>query len=272
MRCKVAVVQFGVRDVSEEENIRRAEGFIKRASKQGADIIVFPEDFVSRTTPDRVEFLDSEKNLKVFRKLAKKYKIDIIPGSMITKKCSHLYNVSCYIDSKGKILSKYEKIHLWSTEREKFSPGDSVSVFDTRYGRIGLIICWDAMFPEIFRKMMKKKVEIVFCPSYWCYEDAGKGVKYNKKSEEKLIDSLCVDRAFEEEIVFVFCNASGTNKTSKKGESLVGHSQVTIPFKGIVKKFNHHREGMFVAEIDPEIIKDAEKAYGIKRELKGVID
>jgi len=215
-----------------------------------------------------VEFLDSEKNLNVFKKLAKKYKIDIIPGSMITKTGSRLYNVSCYIDSKGKVLSKYEKVHLWSTEKKKFRPGDSVSVFDTRYGRVGLIICWDAMFPEIFREMMKKKVEIVFCPSYWCYEDAGKGVKYNKKSEEKLIDSLCVDRAFEEEIVFVFCNASGTNKISKKGESLVGHSQVTIPFKGIVKKFNHNREGMFVAEIDSEIIKDAEKAYGIKRELR----
>jgi len=268
MRCKIAVVQFGVQDVSEKENMERAEGFIKRASVLDADVIVFPEDFVSRTTPDKMEFLDSEKNLNVFKKLAKKYKIDIIPGSMIIKKGSHLYNVSCYIDYKGKVLSEYKKVHLWSTEQRSLKPGKDISVFDTRYGRVGLIICWDAMFPEIFRKMMKKKVEIVFCPSYWCYEDAGKGVKYNKKSEEKLIDSLCVDRAFEEEIAFVFCNASGTNKISKKRESLVGHSQVTIPFKGIVKKFNHNKEGMFVAEIDPEIIKDAERAYGIKRELR----
>jgi len=222
MRCKVAIVQFEVRDVSEENNLKKAEEFIKRASEQGAEVIVFPEDFISRTTPERVEFLDSEKNLNVFMKLAKKYKIDIIPGSMIIKKGPRLYNTSYYIDSKGKVLSEYKKIHLWSTEKKRFKPGASASVFDTRYGRVGMIICWDAMFPEIFRKMIKKKVEIVFCPSYWCYEDAGKGRKYDLKAEEKLVDSLCVERAFKEEIVFVFCNASGTNKTSKKGRLLLG--------------------------------------------------
>lgn len=260
MKVNIAVVQFKAKKSSEEENIKRAEKFIKRAAALKADLIVFPEDFVSRATPDKVEFLNSKKNLKCFQELAKKYEIDIVPGSFIQKDGLKSYNTTYYIDSKGKILSKYRKIHLWITEKKEMKPGREISVFKTKYGKIGLIVCWDLMFPEIFRRMRKKGVQIVICPAYWCYEDAGKGVKYDKNSEVKLIDALCIERAFEEEIALIFCNASGEYLK----ENLIGHSQITVPFKGAIKKFNHNKEGMFIQEIDTSILIDAENAYKIR--------
>ncbi|MDP3987045.1 MAG: carbon-nitrogen hydrolase family protein [Nanoarchaeota archaeon] len=265
MKVKIAVVQFKVRKVSEEENLKKAEEFIKKAASLKADIIVFPEDFVTRTTPEDTEFFNSKKHLKHFQKLAKKYKIDIVPGSFIEKEGSKLHNTSHYIDYRGEILAKYEKIHLWVTERKKMKPGRKVSVFKTRHGKIGMIICWDLMFPEMFRKMTKKGVQIIICPAYWCYEDAGKGLRYDKNSEIKLVDSLCVDRAFEEEVILVFCNAAGNGEYKNKNESLVGHSQITVPFKGSVKKLNHNKEDMIIQEVDTSILKDAEASYKIRK-------
>src|SRR3989344_6084243 len=209
MKFKIAVVQFKVNEFSEEENMLGARKFLKLASKKEANIIIFPEDFVSRTTSDRLESKNVSRNVREFQKLAKEFKIDIIPGSFIEKENSKKYNITYYISSSGKILSRYKKIHLWNSERKNMKPGRDISVFETKYGKFGLVICWDIMFPEIFTRMVKEGVKGVFCPSYWCYEDAGKGLNYDKNSEVKLVDSLCVERAFENEIIFVFCNASG---------------------------------------------------------------
>jgi predicted amidohydrolase len=162
----------------------------------------------------------------------------------------------------------YRKINLWIAERKYLSSGNKISVFNTKYGKVGLIICWDLAFPELFRRMVAKGVRIVFCPSFWYYEDAEKGMKYNKKAEEEFIDSLCIARAFENEIILVFCNAAGKFKMNSSNFNLVGHSQITAPLKGVIKKLNHNREEMFIQEIDTKIINVAESVYKIRKDIK----
>ena len=261
MKFKVAVTQFEVKKYSPENNLKRAELFIKKAASSKANIIVFPEYFITSSIEGKKEHIDSEHSYRIyFQNLAKKHKIDIISGSFIEKEKSKLYNVAYYNDSKGKIKARYKKINLWLSEKKYLKSGDKVQVFNTKYGKIGLIICWDLMFPEVFRKMIKKGVEVIFCPSYWCYKDAGKGINFDKNSEIKLVDSLCVSRAFENEIILIYCNAGG-NK-------LIGHSQITVPFKGAIKKLNHRKEEMFIQEIDTSILKVSEKSYKIRNDLK----
>jgi predicted amidohydrolase len=272
MKFKIAVVQFEIKQFSPDKNLKKAEEFVKKASFSKAEIIVFPEDFVTGPIDGKLEFADSEnKYRKFFQNLAKKYKIDIVPGSIIEKDKLGFYNTTYYIDSSGKIKSKYRKINLWHTERRYLNPGNEVSVFNTKFGKIGLIICWDLIFPEIFRKMAKKGVDIVICPSYWTFEDASVGLKYDKNSEAKLIDALCVGRAFENEIIMVYCNAAGNLILPKFKGKLLGHSQIAVPFMGAIKKLEHNKEEMFVQEIDTTILKDAEKAYKIRNDLKGRI-
>ena len=196
------------------------------------------------------------------------YKIYIIPGSIIEKTAKGLFNTAYYIDSKGKIKGRYRKINLWIPERKYLTPGNKISVFNTKFGKAGLIICWDLIFPEIFREMVKKGVKIVYCPSFWTKQDAGIGMKYDKDAEIKNVNSLCTARAFENEIVLVYANAAGKLKVGKISDDLIGQSQITAPFKGSFKIFKHNREGMFLQDVNTDILSDAEKVYKIRKDLK----
>ncbi len=269
MKFKIAVVQFEIKQFSPETNLKRAEEFIQKAALLKSNIIVFPEDFITGPTEKKKEFADSKNTYrKCFQHLAKKYTIDIVPGSIMEVDKYGLHNTTYYVDSLGKIKARYRKIHLWLPERPYIVPGHDVLVFNTKYGKIGLIICWDLFFPEIFRKMVKKGVNIVICPSYWCYGDAGEGIRYDINSEIKLVDSLCVGRAFENEIIFVYCNAAGKLQLGKYKDTLLGHSQIAVPFKGCIKKLEHNKEEMFVQEVDTSILKVAENVYNVKADLK----
>jgi predicted amidohydrolase len=271
MFVRIAVVQFAIDQLNPQRNVARAEQYIAEASKSH-DLIVFPEDFILGPLKGRSEYADYEgQYITIFQKFASKYHIDIVPGSIIEGDAKGLFNTTCYIDCNGEIRGKYRKVNLWLPERSYITPGSNISVFDTRFGRVGLIICWDLMFPEVFRAMLKEKVEIVICPSYWCYEDAGKGMLHDPDSEVTLVNALCITRAFENEIVLVYANAAGRFISNDNTETLIGQSQVTVPFKGVLQSLSHNREAMFSQEIDTSILNDAEEAYEIKEDLlKGI--
>lgn len=270
MKFKIAVVQFEIKQFLPKENLKKAEVFINKASSAGAHVIIFPEDFVDGPILRKKEFVDFKGKLKKhFRDLAKKYSIDIITGSFIEGSKRGWFNTSYYIDSKGEIKAKYQKINLWVYERNYLSSGNKVVTFNTKFGKAGLIICWDLFSPEIFRAMIKNGVRIVYCPSYWTKKDARNGFKYNPNTVGDGIDFLCSARAFENEIIVVYVNGAGKFKLGKKiSDDLVGHSQVSVPFIGPLKKLNHNREEMFIQEIDTKILSDAEKAYSIRTDLK----
>jgi predicted amidohydrolase len=268
MFFKIAVVQFAINQLNHQQNLARAEQFIAEASTEN-DLIVFPEDFILGPLNGKSEYADYDgRYVKVFQKLASKYHIDIVPGSIIEGDSTRLFNTTYYIDRSGEIQGRYRKVNLWLPERSYITPGSNVTVFDTRFGRVGLIICWDLMFPEVFRAMVKQKVEIVICPSYWCYEDAGKGIIHDPYSEVKLVNALCIARAFENEIVLVYANAAGRVTTEENTETLIGQSQVTVPFKGALALIDHNHEEMFHVLVNKDILRDAEKAYEIRKDLK----
>jgi predicted amidohydrolase len=268
MDIKIAVVQFAINQFAPEENLRRAEQFIATASSE-AQIIVFPEDFVVGPLLGKSEFADYDgRYFKHFQQLASTYAIDIVAGSIPEGTQTGLFNTACYIDNTGNILGKYRKVNLWIPERDYNTPGNEICVFQTRFGKVGLIICWDLMFPEIFRAMLRKGVEIVICPSYWCIEDAGEGMKYDENSEIKLVNSLCVTRAFENEIVLVYANAAGRLHYGGNTGTLIGQSQVTVPFKGTVGSMEHNDEEMRYFVVNTDILHDAEKVYKIREDLK----
>lgn len=267
MFLKIAVVQFAINQFAPEKNLTKAEQFIAEASSK-TDLIVFPEDFLVGPLNGRNEFADYDGHyVKHFQRLASTYKIDIVPGSITEGDNKGLYNTTYYIDRNGEIRGRYRKVNLWLPERSYVLPGSDISVFDTRFGKAGLIICWDLMFPEMFRAMVREGVEIVICPSYWCFEDAGKGLKHDPGAEIKLVNALCVTRAFENEIVLVYANAAGRIIDDEGTSTLIGQSQITVPFKGALNSLNHNREVMFTQEVDTAILADAEEAYEIRKDL-----
>jgi len=272
MKCRIALAQCEVSD-SPEKNRNKAEQLIKKAAQKKAHIIVFPEYFVTGTKIKlKTAAAHESEYIKAYQELAKKYKIDVVPGSMVHEDDCGRHNMSVYIDSEGNVVGNYRKVHLWLSERASLADGHRSVVFNTKHGKIGLIICWDLMFPEIFRKMARKGVELVICPSYWsdgdCYSF---DKKYGTRSDEKIVDALCVERAFENEVVLAYCNGVGRVRYGKKNEKLIGHSQMTMPLKGVVKKAKYRKEELVVANINTTILKDAEKAYKIRSDLKKTV-
>ncbi len=269
MKLTIAVVQFAIEQFAPQANLAKAEQFIRAAVAQHAQLIVFPEDFVTGPLSGNKNYVDYDgQYVKHFQHLAVQYAIAIVPGSIIEGDAAGLYNTSYYIASSGEILGKYRKVHLWLPERSYITAGSDHPVFATDYGKIGLIICWDLMFPEVFRTMVQADVSIVICPSYWCFEDAGAGMKHDANAEVKLVNALCVTRAFENELVLVYANAANSEKNDGAEEHLIGRSQITVPFKGAVSHLEHNREAMFVQEIDTAILQDAAQAYEIRKDLR----
>lgn len=273
MLIKVAVVQFEISQFAPQENLERAEQFIQQAVAQEADLIVFPEDFIAGPLDGRFDLADfDQRYVKHFQQLAAQYNIDIVPGSIIEGDENGLYNTTYYIDQHGDILSQYRKVNLWLPERSYITPGNDIAVFETRFGKVGLIICWDLMFPEMFRAMVSEGVEMVICPSYWCLEDAGKGQQLNQYSEVMLVNALCLARAFENEVVLVYANAAGKQVSGQNTSTLIGQSQITVPFRGPLDIAMDNIESMIVEEVDLDVLAIAEEAYEIRSDLqKGLI-
>ncbi len=268
MQLTIALVQFAITQFQPETNLARAEHFIQEAVTQQADLIVFPEDFIMGPLVGRVDLADFEgRYLQQMQKLAVQYAIDIAPGSIVEGDLSGLYNTAYYIDRSGTVLGRYRKVNLWLSERGYIEPGYEAVVCQTRFGKIGLTICWDLAFPELFRALLAQGAEIVLCPSYWCFEDAGIGRQYAPDAEVTFVDALCTARAFEQEIILVYANAAGSLDLDNEHMELIGHSQVTVPFKGALQRCTHNRETLLVQTLDTTILSHAETAYEIRSDL-----
>src|SRR5258706_145523 len=124
MRLNIAVVQFSITQFAPEENLRKAEQFIQAAVSQHAQIIVFPEDFVTGPLSGNSEFADYEgRYVKHFQRLAAQYALDIVPGSIIEGHSGGLYNTTYYIDKTGEIKGSDVKVNLWIPERTYLCAG-----------------------------------------------------------------------------------------------------------------------------------------------------
>ena len=273
MKVKIAVVQFEMQTWQIASNLAKIDQFIAKAAKSKADLIVFPEDCVTGPILGKVEYVDHHKNhLKHFQKLATKYKIDLVPGSWMEAdpRSKGWYNTTYYIDRTGKIKARYRKNHLWLSERSFLTPGHESPVFDTRFGKIGLSICWDLMFPEHFRSLAKRGAQIVICPSHWTRGLAGatKNPSLPKEWESAHVNSLVRARAIENEIILVYANLAGTGQYGKHTDEMIGQSQIAMPFFSPLKHLDHNQEEMFICKVDTKYLKLAEKFYKIRADIK----
>lgn len=263
MNVRIAVVQLRITHLEPATNFRRIESFVVKAKKQRANVIIFPEDCITGSVfGDRSKLDTSHTNRETFRSLAKKYSIDIVTGSSMEGTAKGNFNTSYYIDSRGEVLGTYQKNHLYPSEQAFLSAGTEAPVFDTFYGKAGIVICWDMLFPEIFERMKAQGVQIVYCPSYWYREIAEAIPNRDPKSEEHLLDALCLTRAVETNAALIYCNAAGVMKNPNGSiDTLIGHSQIVMPGIGVVRRPSHHREVMFIETIDLTSLTVSGKVY-----------
>lgn len=175
-KVKVAALQFSCsKDV--QENINKAEKMVREAADNGANIILLPELFERQyfCQEKRYDYYDYalplEKNPAVnrFKEVAKELSV-VIPVSFYERDINRLFNTVAMIDADGSVLGIYRKTHIpddhFYQEKFYFTPGDTgFKVFDTRFGCIGVGICWDQWFPETARCMAVQGAEMLLYPT-----------------------------------------------------------------------------------------------------------
>ena len=172
----VAAVQMKC-SKSVEKNIAHAEELVRQAAAKGAEIVLLPELFERPyfCQERRYEYYEyaqtAEENPAVrhFSRVAAELGI-VIPVSFYEKEVNNTYNSIAVLDADGKNLGVYRKTHIpddhYYQEKFYFTPGDTgFKVFDTRFGTIGVGICWDQWFPETARCMALEGAELLFYPT-----------------------------------------------------------------------------------------------------------
>jgi predicted amidohydrolase len=249
MQLTIALSQLRITPLQPLKNLARIASWTARAKRNGADLVVFPEDAICGPLEGQTAFVQyAPEYLARMQELAAKYAIDLVPGSWTVEEGGFLYNQTCYIGSNGDVKGIYRKVNLWETERASITPGLTVSVFPTRFGHVGLIICWDISFPAMFAAMNAQGAELVISPTYWSFPRKSLCSSALIDDEVLLIDSLCTTRAFENNILFAYCNAAGSLEHNGTVSVLSGRSQVTHPLQKVLVKARGNGEQLLLTK------------------------
>ena len=237
------------------KNLKDTKKLIIRAVKQKTDFIITPE-VSSLFSLNKNQLLKVCKSMQEdiylngIRILAKKYKKWILIGSLIIKVSKDkLVNRSVLIDSKGKVRTYYDKIHMYDVvlskkekyfESKTFTAGNKVKYFKLPWGKLGLTICYDLRFPNLYRKLSKSGCLFLSIPSAFT-ETTGKR-HWHTLLKARAIENFC----------YIFAPAQGG--THYNGRKTFGHSMIVSPDGNILKELNKS-EGVITASIDPNLSK-----------------
>ena len=238
------------------QNLNKTEKLILRAIKQKTDFILTPE-VSSLFSLNKKQLLrickpmHDDIYLNGIKKLAKKYKKWILIGSLIIKVSKNkLVNRSVLIDKMGRVRTYYDKIHMYDvvlSKREKyfesktFNAGKQIKTFNLPWGKIGLTICYDLRFPNLFRRLAKTGSIYISVPS-----------AFTNTTGKKHWHSLLKARAIEN-FCYIFAPAQGG--THYNGRKTFGHSLIVSPDGKILKELKKS-EGVITVSINPKLPKN----------------
>ena len=242
-KTKIGLVQLKISN-DKNLNLKNSIKKIKEAKKRGAKIICVPELFLSNyfcKTESHSNFKLAEKipskTTKIFCELARELRIVLIV-SLFEKKISGMYhNTNITIDEKGKIISKYRKMHIPDDpgyyEKFYFTPGDlGFKKVRTKYGNIGSLICWDQWFPEAARLTALKGAEIIFYPTAIGWHPSEKK-KYGKTQLDSWI-TIQRSHAIANGVYVAAVNRVGIEKQGSKKLEFWGNTIVFDPSGNII--------------------------------------
>ena len=276
-KTKIGLIQLRITN-NIEKNIKNSIIKIKQAAKKGAKIICVPELFLSNY------FCQSEKHsnfklaqkipsptTKIFCELSKELKI-VLVISLFEKKIPGIYfNSSIIIDEKGKIISKYRKMHIPDDpgyyEKFYFKPGDlGFKNTKTKHGNIGSLICWDQWFPEAARLTVLKGAEILIYPTAIGWHPSEK----NKYGESQLNSWLAIQRshAIANGVFVAAVNRVGIEKSGSRKIEFWGNSFVIDPSGNIIGKLKSKKEDILICNIDFKKVENARQHWPFLRDRR----
>lgn len=243
---KLAVCQLRT-ELNKAETMAKTERMIREAADNGADVICLPEMFNCPYSKEYFRsFADAEngESVREMSRWARENGIILIGGSIPEKSGDKLYNTCFVFDGDGNIIAKHRKVHLFDVnidggirfkESNNFSAGDEVTVFDTKFGKMGVVICFDIRFPELIRATARRGAEVVFCPA-----------QFNMTTGPRHWELSVRSRAMDNEIFFVGASAA---RYEGFDYECWGHSAVASPF-GMLCAGCDEKEQILYCDID----------------------
>jgi len=232
MEFKIGLCQMKVGQ-DKTHNLNQARLMIRQVAQNGADIAVLPEMFNCPYNQDFFpKFAESEaegETIHLLADIAREYHCYIVGGSIPEMADGCLYNTSFVFNRKGHIIAKHRKVHLFDVdipgrilfqESAVFSPGNKITSFQTHFGRLGLAICYDIRFPELFRLLVADDVKLVIIPA-----------AFNMTTGPAHWDVLFRARAIDNQVFMVGVSPA---RDPHSGYVAYGHSLVVDPFGSIV--------------------------------------
>jgi len=254
-KVKVGLIQMRC-NVNKEENIRRIISEIKRLSSEGANIVCLQELFATLyfcDKEDHTNFLLAEaipgETTRLLQEIALENEVVII-ASLFEKRTTGVYhNTTVVIDVDGTYLGKYRKNHIPDDpgfyEKFYFTPGDTgYKVFNTKFAKIGVLICWDQWYPEAARITSLMGAEILFFPTAIGWEPNDKqDVKTEQYQAWQIIQR---SHAIANGVYVV-----SVNRVGREADTVFwGGSFISNPFGTILYQASHEKEETHALEID----------------------
>lgn len=245
-KFKIAVIQIRT-ETDKAATMLKAERMIAEAASNGAEIVVLPEMWSCPYSKKYFHaFADAENGGSVaeMSRWARENGVILVGGSVPEKDGDELYNTCFVFDEQGRQIARHRKVHLFDVDIEggirfkesnSFAPGHEVTVFDTRFGKMGVIVCFDIRFPELSRAAAKRGAEVIFCPA-----------QFNMTTGPRHWELSIRARAMDNEVYFVGASAA---RYEGFDYECWGHSTVAGPF-GMVEASCDETEQMLYCDID----------------------
>jgi len=259
---KVAAIQMAS-GPNVKANLAEAEKLIKIAVQQEAELVVLPENFaiMGLAETDKVKIAEDVGSgllQDYLQEQARKYNIWLVGGTIpIRSSESGKVLAACLLfNSQGEQVVRYDKIHLFDvtieasnesyTESETITPGDKIVVVDTPFGRLGLAVCYDLRFPELFRAMIDLDMEICALPS-----------AFTSLTGRVHWESLLRSRAIENLSYMIAADQGGYHVG---GRETYGDSMIIDPWGQVLNRLPHGA-GVVVADIDIAKLEHTRKMF-----------
>lgn len=246
-KIKIAAIQMST-VADKMENVRTVKAYLEKIKDENPDFVILPEMFCCPYQTENFPIYAEKEGGPVWQQLsgyAKQYGIYLIGGSMPEKDAEgNVYNTSYIFDREGKQIGKHRKVHLFDIdvkggqtfkESDTLTAGDSNTVFDTEFGKIGVMLCFDIRFPELSRMMVNDGAKVIFVPA-----------AFNMTTGPTHWELSFRTRALDNQIYMVGCAPA---RDVSAGYISWGHSIVTDPW-GRVTGMLDENEGILLAELD----------------------
>jgi N-carbamoylputrescine amidase len=254
-----------------EENVARVEGLVRQAAAQGAQVILPSELFEGWyfCREEKDSFFDwarpvaGHPTISRFQALAKELGV-VIPVSFYEQDGPHLYNSLAMVDADGTVLGVYRKSHIPDgpgyEEKFYFRPGNTgFKVWDTRFGKVGVGICWDQWYPECARAMMLQGAELLLYPTA-----IGTEPENPELDTKDLWQRAMIGHAVSNVVPVIASNRIGT----EGDQTFYGHSFLADHRGEKVAELGRTETGVITAAFDLEEIRRNRASFGFFRDRR----